>query len=275
MNKRINNCLAISFILMIAISSLAQAQVSVVLTPLNPPIQIPNTGGSFEFNIAVSNDTTTAQTFDVWCLVTLPNGSPHGPVLGPVNITMPAGASNNRDRTQNVYKGAPGGNYIYEAYAGIYPDDIWSSDSFYFEKFVPPDTLWTQISGGSSFDSGYSVQQTADGGYIIAGETSSYGAGGYDVYLIKTDAAGDTSWTQTFGGSFEDYGESVQQTSDGGYIIAGYTDSDNYGYEDGLLVKTDASGSEQWMQTLGGSYDDRSYSVQQTADGGYIIAGYT
>ncbi|MBL7191719.1 hypothetical protein ISS30_08480, partial [bacterium] len=137
-----------------------------------------------------------------------------------------------------------------------------------------PDTLWTQTFGGGNDDIGSSVQQTSDGGYIIAGYTASYGAGS-DVYLIKTDADGNESWSQTFGGSSGDDGYSVQQTSDGGYIIAGTTYSYGAGSADFYLIKTDANGNESWSQTFGGSGYDRGHSVQQTSDGGYIIAGYT
>jgi len=138
----------------------------------------------------------------------------------------------------------------------------------------PGDTLWTRTYGGSNDEEGYSVQQTTDGGYIIAGYTESFGAGDSDVYLVKTDSSGDTLWTRTYGGSRDDQGYSVQQTSDGGYIIAGYTFSFP-GYEDVYLVKTDSSGHTLWTSTYGGDWRDEGFSVQQTSDGGYIIAGLT
>ena len=139
----------------------------------------------------------------------------------------------------------------------------------------PPDTLWTRTLGGTGNDEGYSVQQTTDGGYIIAGRTMSYGAGGSDVYLIRTDASGSEEWSQTFGGSASDYGQSVQLTSDGGYIIAGYTSSYGAGSSDVYLIKTNANGDSLWTRTFGGSSSDKGYSVQQTTDGGYIIVGRT
>jgi hypothetical protein len=99
---------------------------------------------------------------------------------------------------------------------------------------------WNQTFGGSSEDQGYSVQQTSDGGYIIAGYTRSSGAGNADVWLINTSSSGIAAWDKTLGGPNSDYGWSVGQTSDGGCIIAGYTDSYGAGGYDIWLVKVTA-----------------------------------
>jgi hypothetical protein len=135
------------------------------------------------------------------------------------------------------------------------------------------DTLWTKTFGGSSWDYGNSVQQTDDEGYIIVGSIAPFSSDSSDVWLIKTDAAGDTLWTNTFGGIDDDRGFSVQQTVDGGYIIAGSTKSFGTGSADIWLIKTNADGDTLWTKTYGGSDYDFCSSVQQTIDGGYILTG--
>jgi hypothetical protein len=138
-----------------------------------------------------------------------------------------------------------------------------------------PDTLWTRTYGGSNDDYAWSVEQTADGGYIVAGSTNSFGAGDFDCYLVKTNSQGDTLWTRTYGGSDDDRATSIQQTADGGYIVAGFTLSFGAGSGDFYLVKTNSLGDTLWTRTYGGSSDDKGFSVQRTADGGYIVAGFT
>ena len=101
-------------------------------------------------------------------------------------------------------------------------------------------------------DYGRTVQQTTDGGYIVVGYTTSFGAGLQDVYLIKTDANGDTIWTRTYGGGDWDYSHVVEQTTDGGYIVVGYTKSFGAGDYDVYLIKTDANGDTLWIRTYGG-----------------------
>ena len=112
---------------------------------------------------------------------------------------------------------------------------------------------WCKTFGGSKDDYGRYVQETCDRGFIIVGFTESFGAGSADAYLIKTDADGNEDWSKTFGGSEDDGGESVRQTSEGGFIIGGTTYSMGSGSSDAWLVKTDTVGNKQWDQTFGGS----------------------
>lgn len=134
---------------------------------------------------------------------------------------------------------------------------------------------WTKTYGGTNSDLGNAVQQTSDEGYIIAGTTSSYGAGLEDVYLIKTASDGTLQWTKTFGGNLREEGNSVQQTKDGGFIVNGSTNSYGMGSDDVYLVKTDSNGTLQWSKTYGGTGYEFGYSVSQTNDAGFIIIGNT
>ncbi|KPK67512.1 hypothetical protein AMJ82_10520 [candidate division TA06 bacterium SM23_40] len=162
------------------------------------------------------------------------------------------------------------GGYILCGYTSSF--GAGAEDVYLLKTDAVGDTLWTRTYGGSGYDSGYSMQQTDDGGYMIVGRTTSFGAGGNDVYLIETDAAGDTIRTRTYGGSGADVAQSVVQTDDRGYIIAGYTNSWGAGGIDVYLLKTDTAGDTAWTRTYGGADQDFAYSATQTSDGGYIIA---
>jgi len=134
---------------------------------------------------------------------------------------------------------------------------------------------WTKTIRGKGWDVGRSLIQTSDGGYAIAGATISFGAGGVDVYVVKLDAKGNLQWTKTIGGENEDWGYSLIQTSDGGYAIAGETNSFGAGDYDVYVVKLDAKGNLQWTKTIGGPDYESGTSLIQTSDGGYAIAGKT
>lgn len=155
------------------------------------------------------------------------------------------------------------------------PPEAAYMDVWLIKTDASGDTVWTRTLGGDIPDVGYSVWQTSDGGYIIAGYTFSYGAGSEDAWLVKTDASGEMVWNKPFGDIYQDMAHSVQQTSDGGYILAGYTLSFGVGNEDAWLIKTDASGKMVWNRTFGGRDKDIAHSVQQTSDGGYIMTGET
>jgi hypothetical protein len=190
--------------------------------------------------------------------------------------------------SQITFERAYGGYYVDEAYSVQQTADGGYVITGYTESFgagsadvgllktdASGDILWGRTYGGIGVDHGHEVQQTADGGYVIIGYTESFGAGDADVYLIKTDASGDILWERTYGGNERDDGNSVKQTPDGGYVITGFTKSFGAGSADVFLLKTDASGDILWARTYGGYYVEDGNEVQQTADGGYIIAGYT
>ncbi len=136
------------------------------------------------------------------------------------------------------------------------------------------DTLWTRTYGGGGHESGYALVQTADSGYIIAGATNSYGAGDYDVYVIRTDTNGDTLWTMTCGGANVDHGFSICRTA-GGYAIAGETDPSGSGYNDYYLIKINENGDTLWTKTWGGPQWDFCTCMRPTMDGGFILGGNT
>jgi len=135
--------------------------------------------------------------------------------------------------------------------------------------------LWDKTFGSENSDVSNSVRQTTDNGYIVCGSSVVYGVGTGYIWLIKTDTDGNKLWVKTFGGEQLDEGYSVQQTTDGGYIVCGTTNSYGAGYFDIWLIKTDASGNKLWDKTFGGKGLDQGFSVEQTADGGYIVCGAT
>lgn len=147
---------------------------------------------------------------------------------------------------------------------------------------------WQNSFGGSHQDIPFSIQQANDGGYISAGYTLSndqdvtnFHGGSGDFWVVKTDANGNLQWQKTYGGSDYEYAFDIEKTTDNGYIIAGYTKSNNgditlnKGVTDYWVVKINTTGIIQWQKTFGGSSIDYAFSVKQTTDGGYILLGET
>jgi hypothetical protein len=135
--------------------------------------------------------------------------------------------------------------------------------------------LWNKTYGGTGDDYANYMIQTADGGYMLAGTADSFGAGGDDFWLVKTDATGNQVWNKTFGGNGDDFLNSVIRTADGGYALVGGTRIFGASIGDAWLIKIDASGKQLWNKTYGGPNNDEGTSLVQTSDGGYAFVGDT
>jgi len=193
------------------------------------------------------------------------------PATGPSSHFCKAIGGENYDGGKSLIQTSDGGYAI----AGFTISFGAGSGDVYVVKLDANGNLqWTKTIGGPASEEGNFLIQTSDGGYAIAGYTGSFGAGKWDVYVVKLDANGNLQWTRTIGGKKEDVGTSLIQTSDGGYAIAGFTTSFGAGEWDVYVVKLDANGNLQWTKTIGGPESEEGYSLIQTSDGGYAIAGY-
>jgi hypothetical protein len=134
---------------------------------------------------------------------------------------------------------------------------------------------WAVTYGGIDDDRLLSIDQTVDGGYIVAGLTFSFGAGDYDLWILKLDSDGTVGWQKTYGGNGDDHATSIQQTSDGGYIVAGGTSSFGAGSYDLWVLKLNSDGTIAWQKTYGGTDYDAATSVQQILGGGFVVLGDT
>ena len=204
---------------------------------------------------------------------------------------------NGDDNLSKVVQTADGG-YLFggSSNSGISGDKTeasqGSSDYWIVKADASGAIQWQNTIGGNAYDGLNSVTQTADGGYLLGGSSSSGISGdkteasqvGFnDYWIVKTDASGNIQWQKTIGGTDIDDLKSIQQTSDGGYILGGYSDSGisgnktiaSYGGNDYWIVKLNAAGSIQWQKSIGGTSDDYLYALQQTTDGGYILGGYS
>ncbi len=152
------------------------------------------------------------------------------------------------------------------------------NDALVLKVDAKGDVVWQKTYGGPLTDWASSIEKTVGGGYVVLGETSSFEAGDRDLWIFKIDESGEISWQKTYGGPARDEGDGVskiRQTSDGGYIVAGITSSFGAGGQDAWLFKLDADGNVTWERSYGGLHDDWSHLVDETVDGGYIMAANT
>ncbi|GAH52163.1 unnamed protein product, partial [marine sediment metagenome] len=132
-----------------------------------------------------------------------------------------------------------------------------------------------RIYGGFGDDVAYFIQETNDEGYIVAGDTDSFGSKESELWILKLTSIGNIEWERIYGGSDNDYLNCIQETSDEGYVVTGNTYSFGAGDSDILALKLSSAGDIEWQRTYGGSEEDAAYYIQETSDGGYVIAGYT
>ncbi|MFX0173134.1 MAG: hypothetical protein ACFE9L_14650 [Candidatus Hodarchaeota archaeon] len=135
--------------------------------------------------------------------------------------------------------------------------------------------MWCKSFGGEGPDEAYALLQTTDGGFALAGYTDSFGAGGYDMWLVKTDADGTAQWNQTYGGPVDDEAYTLLQTTDGGFALGGVTKSYGTSWNNMWLVKTDANGTAQWNKTYNRPYGDYKRAFIETTDDGFALVGYS
>jgi len=252
-------------------------------------IQQTSDGGYIVAGYSDSNDgdvTGNQGDYDYWVVKLDTNGT-----SGNIVWQKSLGGSSS-DQANSIQQTFDGG-YIVAGLSVSDDSDVTGNHGYgYYDYWVVKlDTsgniLWQKCLGGSSGDEAYSIQQTSDGGYIVAGSSYSNdgnvtGNHGYgDYWIVKLDTNGNIVWQKSLGGSSYDEAHSIQQTSDGGYIVAGYSYSNdgdvtgNHGYDDYWIVKLDTGGDILWQKSLGGSNADEAFSIQQTSDGDYIVAGYS
>lgn len=246
-------------------------------------------GGSSMSNISGDKTENNFGKFDYWIIKLDANGV--------IQWQKTMGGSGN-DNLNDVQVTSDGG-FIVGGYSdsGISGNKTTASlgyNDMWIIKFdAYGNVLWQKSHGSAAHDILNEMKQTNDGGYILGGHIYSYFSsipnvtlyGAYDFFAIKIDANGNLQWQKTYGGASDDYIESLQQTTDGGYILGGYSTSNISGLKtensnggangDYWIVKTDVSGNIQWQNTIGGSSLEWLKTVEQTLDGGYILGGYS
>ena len=176
------------------------------------------------------------------------------------------------DETNTILQTEDGG---YVVFGFVQSKNEGREDAWIAKLDENGEIVWDKAFGGSQNDEVFSGIKTADGGYAVCGYTESKGAGGYDAWIAKLDENGEMAWDKAFGGIEAEVANSIIQTGDGGYALAGYTWSKGAGREDVWVIKLNENGEVVWDKTFGGSDEDVARCIIQAEDGGYVLAGYT
>ncbi|WP_395826032.1 hypothetical protein [Archangium minus] len=218
------------------------------------------------FIVSGSAVTTTTSDYDFWLLKVDSLGNKTW------EKTFGGAKADIAGEQDNAVQQTSDGGYIVVGSTWTYVTQAYTSDVFVVRTDAFGNLKWQKNYGGTRSDFGYAIQQTRDGGYIVVGHYDY--SSDTDAYLLKLDGLGTIQWQKTYGGALQDWGRSVFQTSDGGYILGGRYSFSNTDW-DFYLVKTDSLGNISWQNAYGGSLGELGYSLQPTADGGFIFGGYT
>src|SRR3990170_1614159 len=235
-------------------------------------VDVTNRTGSY-FNI--THNLNTSEAFVDFTGKRMPTGDEHRRHIGgtayALGLSRTYGGTSN-DYARSVVQTRDGG---YAIVGGTQSYGAGNLDAWLVKTDWTGNVMWSKTYGGAGDDEAYSVIETIYGEYALAGYTHSQGAGKADFWLAKTDGFGNLQWSRTYGGAGGDFGESVVQTAEDGYAIAGRTDSLDTGNYDFWLVKTDYNGNMQWNRTYGGMLSYMAYSLVKTSDEGYALTGFT
>jgi hypothetical protein len=208
---------------------------------------------------------------------------------GTITWQASLGGSNN-DYARSIQETVDGGFIVAGSSASIDGDITLNHGNFDFWVVKLTNTGiidWQKSYGGSEHDGAYAIQQTTDGGYIMTGESSSNDGdlsenqGNSDYWIVKLNSFGNIDWQYSYGGSGLDSGQDVKETSNGDYIVAGYSNSNdgditgNHGDTDYWVIKLSSTGALIWQKTVGGSDSEAAFEVQETPDGGFVVGGYS
>ena len=226
-----------------------------------------NSEGYILYYATATFDYGGTQCGDIWILDLSPSGD--------INWQRTYGG-NEEELLYGGMQETRDGGYIVAGFTRSFSVPIGEHDFWILKLTSNGDIEWQYVFGGENMDFPYSIQETEDGGYIVAGTTYSFGAGGGDYWILKLTPSGQVEWQRTYGGALDERAKSILPADDGGYLVSGYADSFGAGESDFWILKLNSSGDIEWQRAYGGSKSEYpSREFDKTSDGGYIIGGWT